>query len=68
MIKGRDATVDAFRNLTAYDVVVVRCHGAYFKASEVLGGGFSAMLRQWYSRGRSSASAYPSPASTTSRG
>ncbi|MEM1908669.1 MAG: hypothetical protein QXT79_04795 [Thermofilaceae archaeon] len=38
VIKGRDATVDAFRNLTAYDVVIVRCHGAYFKAGEVLGG------------------------------
>lgn len=38
VVKGRGATVDAFRNVTAYDVVIIRCHGAYFRAGDVLGG------------------------------
>ncbi|MEZ0345204.1 MAG: hypothetical protein ABWK01_01465 [Infirmifilum sp.] len=38
VIKGRAATVEAFRNVTLYDLLIIRCHGAYFKAGEVLGG------------------------------
>ncbi len=38
VVKGREATVDSFRNITLYDLVIVRCHGAYFKAGDSLGG------------------------------
>lgn len=38
VIKGREASVEAFRNMTAYDVIIIRCHGAYIKAGETLGG------------------------------
>ena len=38
VIKGSSATVDAFRNLTFYDLVVIRCHGGYLKPGESLGG------------------------------
>ena len=38
VVKGSAATVDAFRNLTSYDVVVIRCHGGYLKPGESLGG------------------------------
>jgi len=38
VVKGGEATVDAYRNLTSYDLVILRSHGAYFKPGDVLGG------------------------------
>jgi hypothetical protein len=38
VIKGDGATVDAFRNLTAYELVIIRCHGGYLRPGESLGG------------------------------
>lgn len=38
VIKGADATVDAFRNITLYDVVIMRTHGGYLKPGDTLGG------------------------------
>ena len=38
LIKGRDATVDAFRNLTLYNLIIIRCHGGYLSPGDTLGG------------------------------
>ncbi|MCS7104635.1 MAG: hypothetical protein NZ954_03615 [Thermofilaceae archaeon] len=38
VIKGRQADVAAFSNLSLYDLVVIRCHGAYLSPGESLGG------------------------------
>jgi hypothetical protein len=68
VIKGSAATVDAFRNLTSYDLVVIRCHGGYLKPGESLGAALSPTTHRSSSLGRCTASASPSPASATSRG
>lgn len=38
VVRGKEATVDALRNLTQYSVVIIRCHGAHLKPGEVLRG------------------------------
>ena len=38
VVKGANATVDAFRNITLYDLVIIRSHGGYFEPGDTLGG------------------------------